>query len=50
MITLMPGEFYQWSFILYGGSRYEINSCVLGEGNDAELLVIKGETLFNKWE
>ena len=50
MITLMPGEFYQWSFILYGGSRYEINSCVLGEGNDAELLVIIGETLFNKWE
>ena len=48
MITLMAGEFYQWSFILYSGSRYEINSCVLGEGNDAELLVIKGETLFNE--
>ena len=50
MITLMPGEFYQWSFILYGGSRYEINSCVSGKGNVAELLVIKGETLFNQWE
>ena len=49
MITLMPGEFYQWSFILYGGSRYEINSCVSEKGNVAELLVIKGET-FNKWE
>ena len=50
MITLMTGEFYQWSFILYGGSRYEINSCVSGKGNIAELLVIKGETLFSEWE
>ena len=50
MITLKPGEFYQWSFILYSGSRYGINSCVLGEGDDAELLVIKGEALFSEWE
>ena len=48
VITLKPGEFYQWSFILHIGSRYEINSCVLG-GSDNELLVIRGEAVFNEW-
>ena len=48
MITLKPGEFYQWSFILHIDSWYEINSCVLG-GSDIELLVIIGEAVFNEW-
>lgn len=47
-IILKPGEFYQWSFILHADSRYEINSCVLGE-SEAELLIIKGEALFSEW-
>ena len=47
-IIVKPGEFYQWSFILHIGSRYEINSCVLG-GSDAVLLVIRGEAIFNEW-
>jgi hypothetical protein len=49
MIVLEPEEFYQWSFILHAGSRYEINSCVLGENDEAELWIIKGKALFKEW-
>ena len=48
-IVLEPGEFYQWSFILHAGSRYEINSCVVRENDAAELWVIKGKALFREW-
>lgn len=49
LITLKPGEFYQWSFIFHAGSRYEINSCVLGESDGAKLLIISGKALFREW-
>ena len=48
-IVLEPGEFYQWSFILHAGSRYEINSCVMRENDVAELWVVKGKAQFREW-
>ena len=48
MITLKPGEFYQWSFTLYAGSSYEVNSCVW-DGPEVDLYVIQGKANFRKW-
>ena len=48
-IVLEPGEFYQWSFILHAGSRYDISSCVMRGNDAAELWVIKGKAQFREW-